>query len=178
MDGQGCVKVRTNCYSAPLRAGTQDAGEAAAGVCGGLARATLRGAARTQLMCAIRQVLDLEHYLDVLERKPGALAGSTPLEQWRERGRWPESFDRFWQGLRERHGKQAGHAGDDRVAAAGTAARLGSVAGSGLRRRWRWAARMRPRCGICWLAGTLTHGERPLPADRPDWGATSGRCRR
>ena len=47
-----------------------------------------------------QQVLDLEHYLDVLERKPGALAGSPPLQQWRERGRWPESFDRLWQSLR------------------------------------------------------------------------------
>jgi len=54
-----------------------------------------------------QQVLDLEHYLDVLERKPGALAGSSPLEQWRQRGRWPESFDRLWQSLRERHGTQA-----------------------------------------------------------------------
>jgi hypothetical protein len=44
----------------------------------------------------------------VLERKPGALAGSTPLQQWRERGRWPEGFDRLWQSLRERQGKHAG----------------------------------------------------------------------
>jgi hypothetical protein len=36
------------------------------------------------------------------------LAGSTPLKQWRERGRWPESFDRLWQSLRERYGKQEG----------------------------------------------------------------------
>jgi hypothetical protein len=28
-------------------------------------------------------VLDLEHYLDVLGHKPGAFAGSKPLEQWR-----------------------------------------------------------------------------------------------
>jgi hypothetical protein len=34
-----------------------------------------------------QQVLDLEHYLDVLESKPGALAGSSPLEQWRQRER-------------------------------------------------------------------------------------------
>jgi hypothetical protein len=27
------------------------------------------------------QVLDLEHYLDVLEKKPGALAGSSPRRQ-------------------------------------------------------------------------------------------------
>src|SRR2546427_421376 len=41
-----------------------------------------------------QQILDLEHYLEVLERKPGALAGSTPLKQWREQGRWPQSYDR------------------------------------------------------------------------------------
>jgi len=28
-----------------------------------------------------QQVLELEHYLEVLERKPGAWAGSKPLEQ-------------------------------------------------------------------------------------------------
>jgi hypothetical protein len=31
-----------------------------------------------------QQILDLEHYLDVLYRKPGALAGSRPLQQMRE----------------------------------------------------------------------------------------------
>jgi len=51
-------------------------------------------------------VLNLEHYLDVLERKPGALAGSTPLTQWRQAGRWPETFDR--EALNARHGRQKG----------------------------------------------------------------------
>jgi hypothetical protein len=55
-----------------------------------------------------QQILNLEHYLEVLERKPGALAGSTPLKQWREQGRWPVEYDRFWEGLQERHGKPAG----------------------------------------------------------------------
>jgi hypothetical protein len=53
-------------------------------------------------------VLDLEHYLDVLERKPGALAGSTPLAQCRARGLWPASYDTLWAHWIERHGKQAG----------------------------------------------------------------------
>ena len=53
-------------------------------------------------------MLDLEHYLDVLERKPGALAGSTALAQWRQAGRWPESFDRLWHELNMRHGRQDG----------------------------------------------------------------------
>ncbi len=55
-----------------------------------------------------REILDLEHNLDVLEHKPGALAGSKPLEQWRALGRWPASYDRFWQALVERHGRPAG----------------------------------------------------------------------
>jgi transposase len=107
VDGQGCVKVRTNRYSVPLRPGTRTQVQ--------LLPAYVevwqegRCAARHERSFGRHQaVLDLEHYLDVLERKPGALAGSTPLKQWRERGRWPESFDRFWQSLGERHGKQAG----------------------------------------------------------------------
>jgi hypothetical protein len=56
----------------------------------------------------LQQILDLEHYLDVLSRKPGALAGSKPLEQKRQAGLWPLSFDRIWQALIERHGKQSG----------------------------------------------------------------------
>jgi hypothetical protein len=55
-----------------------------------------------------QQVLDLEHYLDVLERKPGALAGSTPLVQWRAQGRWPKSYDQLWQRMIERSGRQTG----------------------------------------------------------------------
>ena len=53
-------------------------------------------------------MLDLEHYLDALSKKPGALAGSMPLEQWRAQGRWPESFDHFWGKLQQRRGRQDG----------------------------------------------------------------------
>lgn len=107
VDGKGCVRVRTNCYSVPLKPGTKTQAR--------LLPAYVevwheqRCVARHERSFArYQQVLDLEHYLDVLERKPGALAGSTPLQQWRERGRWPESFDHLWQGLRERHGKHEG----------------------------------------------------------------------
>ena len=55
-----------------------------------------------------QQVLDLEHYLDVLIQKPGALAGSTPLAQWRAAGRWTAAHDQLWTLLRERHGPQEG----------------------------------------------------------------------
>ena len=59
--------------------------------------------------CYLRQqkVLALEHYLDTLEKKPGALAGSTALEQCRAQGRWPRSYDRFWEMATVRVGRPA-----------------------------------------------------------------------
>lgn len=46
----------------------------------------------------------LDHYLELLRVKPGALKGSLPLRQERERGRWPTSFDELWHCLEERYG--------------------------------------------------------------------------
>lgn len=107
VDGRGRVRVKTNWYSAPLPPGFR--ATAAVGpreveilhdnkIVARHARSYGRGC----------EVLDLEHYLDVLERKPGAMAGSTPLEQWRKAGRWPECLDRIWRLLEERHGKGGG----------------------------------------------------------------------
>jgi hypothetical protein len=102
-----CVTVKTNAYSAPLKAGTTvQVKLKAAGV--EIWHAGRRVACHERCYGRHQEVLDLEHYLDVLEHKPGALAGSKPLEQWRQLGRWPESYDRFWQALIERHGRPAG----------------------------------------------------------------------
>jgi transposase len=107
VDGLGCVRVRTNLYSAPAPPGktvevrlypshieVRDEG---------------RCIARHE-RCYERhqQVLDLEHYLDVLERKPGALSGSKPLAVWRQRGLWPASYDQLLAQLIDRHGQQSG----------------------------------------------------------------------
>jgi transposase len=107
VDSKGCVKVRTNWYSTPLRPGAR--------VRAKLLPAYVEiweerdGVARHERCYEHhRQVLNLEHYLEVLGKKPGALAGSTALAQCRERGLWPESFDLLWSKLRERHGKQDG----------------------------------------------------------------------
>jgi len=103
----GCAKVLTNAYSAPLKTGTEVHAKIYASVVelwhdGRCVASHERCYGRHQ------QVLELEHYLDVLYRKPGALAGSRPLEQQRRAGLWPESFDQIWQSLIERHGKQSG----------------------------------------------------------------------
>jgi hypothetical protein len=41
----------------------------------------------------------LDHYLELLARKPGALAHSLALRQDREQGRWPECFDQLWRAI-------------------------------------------------------------------------------
>jgi transposase len=107
VDGQGRVKVKANWYSAPLPPGAR-------------VRAVV-WASRIDIkydhQCAARhercygrghQILNLEHYLDVLEKKPGAMANSTPLQQWRQAGRWPACLDRIWEQLEQRLGKSYG----------------------------------------------------------------------
>ena len=107
VNGFGCVKVRTNAYSVPVDAGrTVEARITASTV-----ELWYEGrCVATHERCYGHQqeILDLEHYLDVLERKPGALAGSKPLAQWRAAGRWPVSYDRLWGRLMERHGRGVG----------------------------------------------------------------------
>lgn len=103
----GCAKVLTNAYSVPLKPGTQVQAKVYASAVelwhdGQCVARHERCYSRQQ------QVLDLEHYLDILSRKPGALAGSRPLEQQRRAGLWPRSFDEIWQALITRHGKQNG----------------------------------------------------------------------
>lgn len=46
----------------------------------------------------------LDHYLELLWRKPGALQRSLALSQERDRGAWPGCFDEFWAALAGRYG--------------------------------------------------------------------------
>jgi len=107
VNSSGAVNVLTNFYSAPLPPGTRVAAKTHAAYVEIWQEG--RCVARHE-RCFGRQqkVLNLEHYLDALAKKPGALAGSMPLEQWRAQGRWPASFDRFWEKLRQRRGRQDG----------------------------------------------------------------------
>lgn len=107
VNGFGCVKVRTNAYSVPVDAGrTVEARITASQV--ELWHEGRCVAAHERCYGHHQEILDLQHYLDVLERKPGALAGSKPLAQWRAAGRWPESYDELWGKLVERHGRGQG----------------------------------------------------------------------
>jgi transposase len=47
----------------------------------------------------------LDHYLELLARKPGGLERSLALSQERDRGAWPECFDELWAALAGRYGR-------------------------------------------------------------------------
>ena len=153
VDGLGCVRVRTNLYSVPAASGktvevrlypsyveVRDEGR--------------RIACHERCHGRQQQVLDLEHYLDVLERKPGALIGSKPLAAWRQRGLWPPSYDRLLDELIHPARQAERHAPDD------SAAKPDQTAWprNGCARRWKrqshWAVRMPRRSGIWWKLRT------------------------
>ena len=52
--------------------------------------------------------LDLDHYLEALLRKPGALPGATALEQARAAGKFTPVHDAWWAAVRKAHGDAAG----------------------------------------------------------------------
>lgn len=52
--------------------------------------------------------LVLDHYLELLQVKPGALANSRALRQARETGHWPPAYDRLFGVLKQRYGDTAG----------------------------------------------------------------------
>jgi transposase len=102
VDAKSLVTVRQNRYSVPV---------ALAGL-----KVTARiGASEIRIWHRDREVARherlhgkyrtravLDHYLELLARKPGGLARSLPLAQERDRGNWPEAFDELWAALRDR----------------------------------------------------------------------------
>jgi hypothetical protein len=46
----------------------------------------------------------LDHYLELLAHKPGALRRSLALAQERERGAWPDCYDELWRAIETRVG--------------------------------------------------------------------------
>jgi transposase len=174
VDGLGCVRVQTNLYSTPARVGKTVEVRLYP------SRIEIRDEGRC-IACHERcherqqQVLELEHYLDVLERKPGAFIGSKPLAAWRERGLWTESYDRLLEELIGRHGKQSGtrqmievlslvkQHGHERVrAAVQEALALGCWDGAAIRHLAQ-AADLRHARSTMLEIGALSRFERPLP---------------
>ncbi|MGW8701450.1 IS21 family transposase [Streptomyces eurythermus] len=108
VDRYGQIPVRTNRYSVPIR------------LIGKRVRVILHAshlvvydqnveAARHERLIAKGAVrLDLDHYLEVLVRKPGALSGSTVLEQARSAGMFTPVHDAWWTQAMKIHGERDG----------------------------------------------------------------------
>ncbi|MBM2623912.1 IS21 family transposase [Actinoplanes sp. LDG1-06] len=108
VDRYSQVTIRTNRYSVPVR------------LVGRQVRVHLHAshlvvyddrtevARHERLMAKGRTRLDLDHYLEALLRKPGALPGSTALEQARAAGRFTPVHDAWWEAVRKAHGDAAG----------------------------------------------------------------------
>ena len=124
VDSGGCVAVRTNRYSTPLRPGMAAQAKLSPAYVEIWSEGQ-RVAQHERCYQRRQQILDLEHYLEPLSYKPGALAGSRALVQWRQQRRWKDSHDRLWQALNVRR-----------------AAERNASDGGSHRARRPWAARM------------------------------------
>lgn len=91
--------------------------------------------------------LDLDHYLEALVRKPGALPGSTALEQARAAGKFTPVHDAWWAAARKAHGDAAGDQGAGGGAAAPPHGQRACRRGTGSRAAGRGADRRRGRVG-------------------------------
>jgi hypothetical protein len=54
------------------------------------------------------KILDLDHYLEILYRKPGALPGATALSQARAAKKFTAEHEAFWAAARKAHGDTVG----------------------------------------------------------------------
>ena len=107
VDGKGCAKSHLVWYSTPLRPGSKVQVRALPSSIE-VWHSGKNVAVHERSYERGKQIFNIEHYLHVLDKKPGALPGSRPLAQWRAQGLWPESFERLWVLWQERLGKHEG----------------------------------------------------------------------
>jgi len=104
VDAKSLVTVRQNRYSVPvclagLRVGVRIGAREITVVHGGKVVAC-----HERLPGRYGTSAKLDHYLELLERKPGGLEHSLALRQERERGAWPAFLDELWAALAARYG--------------------------------------------------------------------------
>jgi hypothetical protein len=108
VDSKGRIRVRTNFYSVPIRLAhrqvevrlhAQHLEVFHQGRC--IAR-------HGRLYTRHGEQLVLDHYLELLRTKPGALARSRPLRSAREQGQWPSEYDQLWRALKAAYGETEG----------------------------------------------------------------------
>jgi len=104
-DSKSRVKVRTNRYSVPVGLANRKVEVRLTARKVEIVHGGRAVAVHERLQGRHDQRLELDHYLELLHAKPGALPGATPLRQARDRGEWPMEYDRLWARMRERYGE-------------------------------------------------------------------------
>ncbi len=108
VDGRSRVCVRQNYYSVPARF----AGRRLAVRLSATTVEVLEGgrvvAQHERATGRYAEVLCLDHYLEVLARKPGALPGATALAQAKTAGAFTPTHQRYWDAARAERGDGAG----------------------------------------------------------------------
>ena len=108
VDSKGRVSVRTNRYSVPISLAGRKVEARVQANRVDIFHGGRRVAGHPRLHGRHEERLKLDHYLELLQRKPGALKRSTALHQAREAGQWPQSYDRLWTELQRRYGQSDG----------------------------------------------------------------------
>ena len=104
VDAKALVTVRQSRYSVPVRLMGMRV-QARIGAREVVIRHDGREVARHERSYErLAVVAHLDHYLDLLRDKPGALAGSIALHRERERDAWPAILDELWRAIAERYG--------------------------------------------------------------------------
>jgi transposase len=108
VDGRARVCVRQNYYSVPARY----AGRRLAVRLSATSIEVLDGpqlvARHERAAGKYAEILALDHYLEVLKYKPGALPGATALAQAKAAGAFTATHQRYWDAARRAHGDAAG----------------------------------------------------------------------
>ncbi|MGH2890047.1 MAG: Mu transposase domain-containing protein [Solirubrobacteraceae bacterium] len=105
VDAKSLVTIRQNRYSVPVAlAGLKVSARIGAREIT-INHGGLEVASHERLHGRFGTSAQLDHYLELLVRKPGGLEHSLALAQERDRGRWPDCFDRLWALLVDRYGR-------------------------------------------------------------------------
>jgi len=105
VDSKSLVTVRQNRYSVPVAlAGLKVAARIGARELT-ISHAGKIVAVHERLHGRFGTSATLDHYLELLQRRPGGLEHSLALRQERDRGGWPAVFDKLWAALTGRYGR-------------------------------------------------------------------------
>jgi hypothetical protein len=108
VDGRARVCVRQNYYSVPARYAGRRLPVRLSATTVEVLDGPQMVARHERAAGRYGEILVLDHYLEVLRRKPGALPGAAALAQARAAGTFTTAHQGYWDAARRRHGDAAG----------------------------------------------------------------------